>query len=141
MTCAGGDPPGGTDLREFRRAGRPPGRHPRLNAAAPAARSNVTLQDGGNRTATGSLAVIDNTVDATTGTIHLKATFDNRDGMLWPGQFVNVALTLDTVRDATVVPTEGHTGGPQGQVVFVVKPGNTVEIRPVTTGFSRVTRR
>jgi membrane fusion protein, multidrug efflux system len=42
--------------------------------------------------------VIDNTVDAATGTIHLKATFDNRDGMLWPGQFVNVALTLDTSR-------------------------------------------
>jgi membrane fusion protein, multidrug efflux system len=56
------------------------------------------LQDGANRTATGSLAVIDNTVDAATGTIHLKATFENRDAMLWPGQFVNVALTLDTVQ-------------------------------------------
>jgi multidrug efflux system membrane fusion protein len=97
---------------------------------------NVTLQDG-NRTVTGSLAVIDNTVDATTGTIHLKATFENRDGMLWPGQFVNVALTLDTLRDATVVPSEAVQEGRQGQVVFVVKPGNTVEIRPVSAGVSR----
>ena len=76
-------------------------------------------------------------MDASTGTIHLKATFENRDGMLWPGQFVNVALTLDTLRDATVVPSEAVQEGRQGQVVFVVKPGNTVEIRPVSTGFSR----
>lgn len=108
----------------------------RLNAMHPLP-VNVALQDGGNRTVTGSLAVIDNTVDASTGTIHLKATFENRDGMLWPGQFVNVALTLDTLRDATVVPSEAVQEGRQGQVVFVVKPGNTVEIRPVSTGFSR----
>jgi multidrug efflux system membrane fusion protein len=107
----------------------------RLNAAHPLA-VNVTLQDGTNRTVTGSLAVIDNTVDSTTGTIHLKATFENRDSVLWPGQFVNVALTLDTVRNATVVPSEAVQAGRQGQVVFVVKPGNTVEIRPVTVGAS-----
>ena len=105
----------------------------RLNAVHPLP-VRVALQDGGGRTVTGSLAVIDNTVDAATGTIHLKATFDNRDGMLWPGQFVNVALTLDTLRDATVVPTEAIQAGREGQVVFVVKPGNTVEIRPVTLG-------
>jgi len=108
----------------------------RLNAVH-ALPVNVTLQDGADRTVTGSLAVIDNTVDASTGTIHLKATFDNRDSMLWPGQFVNVALTLDTVRNATVVPTEAIQAGRQGQVVFVVKPGNTVEIRPVTLGPAR----
>ena len=108
----------------------------RLNASHPLP-VGVTLQDGASRTATGSLAVIDNTVDAATGTIHLKATFDNRDGMLWPGQFVNVALTLDTVRNATVVPTEAVQAGREGQVVFVVKAGNTVEMRPVTTGPSR----
>jgi multidrug efflux system membrane fusion protein len=108
----------------------------RLNAVHPLP-VHVILQDGGNRSATGSLAVIDNTVDATTGTIHLKATFANADGLLWPGQFVNVALTLDTVRDATVVPTEAIQAGQQGQVVFVVKANNTVEIRPVTTGASK----
>jgi multidrug efflux system membrane fusion protein len=107
----------------------------RLNAIQPLP-VHVTLQDGGDRAATGSLAVIDNTVDASTGTIHLKATFDNRDGMLWPGQFVNVALTLDTVRNATVVPTEAIQAGRQGQVVFVVKAGNIVEIRPVVSGAS-----
>jgi multidrug efflux system membrane fusion protein len=108
----------------------------RLNAVH-ALPVNVTLQDGGNRAATGSLAVIDNTVDATTGTIHLKATFENRDAMLWPGQFVNVALTLDTERNATVVPTEAVQAGRQGQVVFVVTPANVVEIRPVTLGPAR----
>jgi membrane fusion protein, multidrug efflux system len=108
----------------------------RLNAIQALA-VHIALQDGGNRTATGTLAVIDNTVDASTGTIHLKAALDNRDGMLWPGQFVNVALTLDTVRNATVVPTEAIQAGRQSQVVFVVKPGNTVEIRPVTLGASR----
>lgn len=107
----------------------------RLNAVHPLA-VRVALQDGANRASTGKLAVIDNTVDATTGTIHLKATFDNHDAMLWPGQFVNVSLTLDTLRDATVVPTEAVQAGRQGQVVFVVKANNTVEIRPVTTGVS-----
>jgi len=57
--------------------------------------------------------------------------------MLWPGQFVNVALTLDTLRNATVVPTEAVQAGREGQVVFVVKAGNTVEIRPVTLGPAR----
>jgi len=108
----------------------------RLNAIHPLA-VNASLQDDRTRTATGSLTVIDNTVDSSTGTIHLKATFDNHDGMLWPGQFVNVALTLDTLRNATVVPAEAVQAGRQGQVVFVVKPGNTVEIRPVTAGVTR----
>jgi multidrug efflux system membrane fusion protein len=107
----------------------------RLNAVHPLP-VHATLQDGANRIATGSLAVIDNTVDAATGTIHLKATFENRDAMLWPGQFVNVALTLDTVQNATVVPSEAVQEGRQGQVVFVVKAGNMVEIRPVTSGAS-----
>jgi multidrug efflux system membrane fusion protein len=105
----------------------------RLNASHPLP-VHVALQDGSDHVATGSLSVIDNTVDAQTGTIHLKATLENRDGMLWPGQFVNVALTLDTLRDATVVPTEAVQAGRQGQMVFVVKAGNTVEIRPVTIG-------
>ncbi|HEX3745925.1 MAG TPA: efflux RND transporter periplasmic adaptor subunit [Bryobacteraceae bacterium] len=105
----------------------------RLNAVH-ALPVRATLQDSGPQAATGSLSVIDNTVDATTGTIHLKATFDNHDAMLWPGQFVNVALTLDTVRDATVVPTVAVQSGQQGQVVFVVNAHNIVEIRPVITG-------
>ncbi len=58
----------------------------------------VTRRTTPDRSRRASLSVIDNTVDSTTGTIHLKATFDNRDGMLWPGQFVTVVLTLDTIR-------------------------------------------
>jgi multidrug efflux system membrane fusion protein len=94
----------------------------------------VSSQDDPGRTASGFLTVIDNTVDNATGTIHLKATFDNKDGMLWPGQFVNVVLTLDTIHDAAVVPAVAVQSGQMGQFVFAVKPDKTVEIRPVTPG-------
>ncbi|MGA9625655.1 MAG: efflux RND transporter periplasmic adaptor subunit, partial [Bryobacteraceae bacterium] len=94
----------------------------------------VTSQDDPGRAATGYLSVIDNQVDATTGTIHLKATFENRDGMLWPGQFVTAVLTLDTIKNAMVVPAETVQAGQRGQFVYVVKPDNTVEMRMVTTG-------
>jgi multidrug efflux system membrane fusion protein len=96
----------------------------------------VTSQDDPGRAATGSLSVIDNTVDAATGTIHLKATFENRDRILWPGQFVNVVLTLDTVQHAAVIPTVAIQAGQTGSFVFAVKPDHTVEIRPVTVGRS-----
>jgi multidrug efflux system membrane fusion protein len=115
----------------------------RLNAGhALAVRATLqgSGQDGSGRGAAGSLAVIDNTVDASTGTIHLKATFENRDSMLWPGQFVSVALTLDTLRNATVVPSEAVQMGRLGQVVFVVKPDNSVDMRPVTLGTSLGTK-
>ena len=71
-------------------------------------------------------------MDTSTGTIRLKATFDNRDRALWPGQFVTVVLTLDTVQNATVVPAEAVQNGQQGQFVYVVKPDNHVETRQVT---------
>jgi len=94
----------------------------------------VESQDDPGKSTAGYLSVIDNTVDTTTGTIHLKATFDNRDGLLWPGQFVNAILTLDTIQDALVVPAEAVQNGQRGTFVYAVKPGNMVEIRPVTTG-------
>jgi multidrug efflux system membrane fusion protein len=94
----------------------------------------VYPRDNPDRAAEGHLAVIDNIVDATTGTIHLKATFENRDGMLWPGQFVTAVLTLDTIHNATVVPAEAVQAGQQGQMVYVVKADNSVEPRIVTTG-------
>jgi multidrug efflux system membrane fusion protein len=94
----------------------------------------VSSQDDPGRTASGSLSVIDNAVDASTGTIHLKATFENRDGLLWPGQFVTAVLTLDTIRNATVVPAEAVQAGQRGQFVYAVKPDSTVEIRMVTVG-------
>jgi multidrug efflux system membrane fusion protein len=96
----------------------------------------VSSQDDPGRTAAGVLSVIDNTVDAATGTIHLKATFPNSDGMLWPGQFVTAVLTLDTVQNADVIPAVAVQTGQQGSFVYAVKPNNTVEIRPVTVGLT-----
>jgi multidrug efflux system membrane fusion protein len=96
----------------------------------------VSSQDDPGRTANGVLSVIDNTVDSATGTIHLKATFPNTDGMLWPGQFVTAVLTLDTVQNADVVPAVAVQTGQQGSFVYAVKPDNTVEIRPVTVGLT-----
>jgi multidrug efflux system membrane fusion protein len=89
--------------------------------------------DGTAEAVRGTLAVIDNTVDSTTGTIRLKGTFENRDRKLWPGQFVNVVLTLET-RRATVIPAEAIQSGQQGPFVYVVKPDQTVEPRPVVLG-------
>ena len=105
----------------------------RLSAAHKLAVS-VSSQDDPGRTASGVLSVIDNTVDSTTGTIHLKATFEIEDGMLWPGQFVTAVLTLDTIRNATVIPSVAVQTGQQGSFVFTVKPDNTVAIKPVTVG-------
>jgi len=79
----------------------------------------------------GNLAFVDNAVDRTTGTSKLKAEFKNGERRLWPGQFINVALTLSTQSDAVVVPSEAVQVGQEGQHVFVVKPDNSVEVRPV----------
>jgi len=85
------------------------------------------------RPVTGTVTFVNNTVDATTGTIQLKATFENADSGLWPGQFVDVNLTL-TAERAVVVPTQAVQAGQQGPYVFVVKPDSTVESRPVKPG-------
>ena len=94
----------------------------------------VSLQNEPGKRVRGVLSVIDNTVDANTGTIRLKATMQNEAGILWPGQFVNASLTLDTLRNATVLPAEAVQPGQQGQLVYVVKPDKTVESRNVTVG-------
>ena len=94
----------------------------------------VESQDDPGRAANGYLSVVDNTVDSTTGTIHLKATFENADRMLWPGQFVTATLTLDTIQNAVVAPAEAVQSGQQGYFVYAVKPDNHVEVRPVTMG-------
>jgi membrane fusion protein, multidrug efflux system len=82
----------------------------------------------------GELTFIDNAVDTTTGTIQLKATFANEDNALWPGQFVQVTLTLSELTNVVVVPSQAMQTGQKGQFVYVVKPDQTVEQRPVTTG-------
>ena len=84
--------------------------------------------------ASGRLAFVDNAVDSSTGMIRLKARFDNRDGRLWPGQFVDVTLILANEGDVTVVPSEALQNGPNGQFVYVVQSDRTVQMRPVTIG-------
>ena len=84
----------------------------------------------------GKLTFINNAVDAATGTIQLKGTFENKDKRLWPGQFINVVLTLTTQRNAVVMPAAALQTGQQGQYVFVVKPDFTAESRPVTIAWS-----
>jgi membrane fusion protein, multidrug efflux system len=89
-----------------------------------------------NHKVTGELSFLDNAVDVASGTILLKGTFANRDRSLWPGQFVNVVLTLTTEPNSIVVPTEAVQTGQQGQYVFIVKPDNTVETRPVVVKYT-----
>lgn len=84
----------------------------------------------------GVLTFVDNTVDSQTGTIRLKATFANKDQALWPGQFVDVLLTLGEQQGAVVAPAEAVQRGQQGEYVFVVKNDSTVESRPVTVSRS-----
>lgn len=79
----------------------------------------------------GTLSFIDNSVDRQTGTIKLKGTFVNADSRLWPGQFVNVTLTLGRQTDAVVIPTAALQNGQQGQFLFVVRKDMTAESRPV----------
>src|SRR5207244_3350484 len=94
----------------------------------------ATPQDTAAQPATGRLTFVDNAVDATTDTIKLKGTFDNRDRLLWPGQFTRVTLHLAMISHATVVPSQAVQTGQDGQYVFVVKQDSTVEQRPVVTG-------
>jgi multidrug efflux system membrane fusion protein len=82
----------------------------------------------------GELAFIENTVNTETGSIQLKGIFSNEGKKLWPGQFVNVVLTLTTQTGMVVVPSQAVQTGQQGQYVFVVKDDLTVEYRPVTVG-------
>ena len=95
---------------------------------------NAIPQEDAASQETGVLTFIDNTVDATTGTIKLKGTFQNEDNKLWPGQFVRVSLRLTTRPNAIVVPNQAVQTGQDGQFVYVVKEDKTVEMRPVVTG-------
>jgi membrane fusion protein, multidrug efflux system len=99
-------------------------------AAGPLTVSATVPGDSGPPLA-GNLTFVDNAVDATTGTIQLRATFDNTETRLWPGQFVNVTLTLRVESAAIVVPDAAVQHGQAGAYVFVVRPDSTVEMRPV----------
>jgi multidrug efflux system membrane fusion protein len=92
---------------------------------------SATPKESGQAVAMGTLSFVDNAVDPQTGTITLKATFANHDRALWPGQFVNVSMTLQTRAGATVVASRAVQLGQKGQYVYVVKSDNGVEMRPV----------
>jgi membrane fusion protein, multidrug efflux system len=94
-------------------------------------------RDDQTKLASGKLLTIDNQIDQSTGTGRLKSVFDNKDRMLWPNQFVNVRLLLETRKNSTVIPSAAIQRGPQGNYVFAVKPDKTVEVRPVTVALSQ----
>jgi multidrug efflux system membrane fusion protein len=95
-------------------------------------------RDDATKIAAGKLLTIDNQIDQTTGTGKLKGIFDNTDNALWPNQFVNAHLLLETRKGAIVVPAAAIQRGPQGSAfTYVVKPDKTVEVRPVKVAFTQ----
>jgi multidrug efflux system membrane fusion protein len=91
-------------------------------------------REGRTKLATGVLVAVDNQIDATTGTVKLKASFVNSDGSLFPNQFVNARILVDSLHRAVLVPNEAIQRGAQGPFVYLVKPDKTVELRKITPG-------
>ena len=99
---------------------------------------DVYSRDDATKLAAGKLVTIDNQIDPTTGTGKLKAIFDNIDNALWPNQFVNAHLLLETRKGITVVPAAAIQRGPQGSTfTYLVKPDKTVEVRAVKVAFTQ----
>jgi membrane fusion protein, multidrug efflux system len=94
-------------------------------------------RDDQTKLAAGKLLTIDNQIDPATGTAKLKAVFDNKDSRLWPNQFVNADLLLETRKNSTVVPTAAILRGPQGTFVYAVNPDKTVQDRTVTVSLTQ----
>ena len=107
-----------------------------VNAALSAGPVNVTTvsRDGGTELDQGTLTLVDNEIDQTTGTAKLKATFSNAHNTLWPGQYVNARVLVRTERNALTLPTTAVQLGPNGPFTYVVKPDSTVEVRPLKIG-------
>jgi multidrug efflux system membrane fusion protein len=82
----------------------------------------------------GTLALIDNQIDQATGTARLKATFPNDAGQLWPGEFLNARVLVDTAHNAMTIPSAAVQRGPSGVFTYVLKPNSTVEVRPLQIG-------
>ena len=91
-------------------------------------------RDGSKHLDDGVLDLVDNQVDQTSGMVRLRATLPNKASLLWPGQFVNARLTLEKLAGVTTIPLEAIQRGTDGRSVFIVKPDNTVEQRPITIG-------
>ncbi|WP_159728031.1 efflux RND transporter periplasmic adaptor subunit [Methylosinus sp. Ce-a6] len=105
----------------------------KAQARAPAAAAALG-PDNASVLDTGLVSVIDNQIDQATGTVKVKATFENKGLALWPGQFVNVRVTVDVLRDARVVPSAAVQRGPNGAFVYVLNEDETVSMRPVAVG-------
>jgi membrane fusion protein, multidrug efflux system len=107
-----------------------------VGAALAAGPLQVTTlsRDGNTELDQGTLALIDNVIDQTTGTVKLKATFSNERNTLWPGQYVNARVLVRTEHDALTLPTSAVQLGPNGPFTYVVKNDSTVEVRPLTLG-------
>ncbi|MGD1082119.1 MAG: efflux RND transporter periplasmic adaptor subunit [Candidatus Sulfotelmatobacter sp.] len=91
-------------------------------------------REASTKLASGTLLTLDNVIDPTTGTLKLKAIFDNRDNALFPSQFVNIRLLVDTQRNATLIPTPAIQRNAQGAFVYVIKGDQTASIRTITPG-------
>src|ERR1043166_430827 len=104
---------------------------PEVQKYATAGKLKVSAQLDDNSSRIGSLRTFDNQVSQTTGTLQLKASFQNDDNLLWPGRFVNIVLTLTDQPDAIVVPAQAVQTSQQGQFVYVVKADQTVEMRKI----------
>jgi membrane fusion protein, multidrug efflux system len=94
-------------------------------------------RDDQTKLASGTLLTINNQIDQTTGTVQLKATFDNPDNALWPNQFVNAHLLLEKRKDAITAPASALQRGPDGTFVYVVDSNNTAEMRPIQVGLTQ----
>jgi multidrug efflux system membrane fusion protein len=107
-----------------------------VKAAMPAGPVPIVAmsRDGKQRLAEGTLALVDNQIDQSTGTIRLKGTFANADGALWPGEFVNIRLLAQTARNVVAVPSTALQRGPDGYYAYVVKADGTAEMRPLEIG-------
>ena len=102
--------------------------------AAGTLKVQASFADDPSKTRTGDFNFLDSGVQQGSGTVRMRAIYDNKDRMFWPGQFVNVRILLDTIKDAVLAPSDAVQIGANGPFVFVVKPDNTVELRPVKPG-------
>jgi multidrug efflux system membrane fusion protein len=91
-------------------------------------------REGKRKLAAGTLAAVDNQIDPATGTVKLKGSFPNQDGVLFPNQFVNARVLLDVLPNVVLAPTEAIQRGPQGAYVYVVKPGGVAQMRRLELG-------
>jgi len=107
-----------------------------VNAAMATGPMTVTAvsRDGKTVLDSGTVGLVDNQIDQTTGTMRLKATFPNKDNTLWPGEFVNARVLVQTRRDVLTIPSAAIQRGPKGVFAYVVKPDSTVEMRPLEIG-------